>query len=223
MIAGRHRPLLRGRVPAVAAALVLVVGGACGVGDDQGGAPVGAESQPPPPSSPERTAPASEPTTTSSAPGATEIPRARPEPVAVSIPALGVESELLHLGLRPDGTAEVPDEYDLASWYRHGGRPGGHGPTVVLGHVDSPVGPAVFARLAELTTGDLVHVSLADGTTATYEVSGTIEFHKDAVPTGEVFGATSDDVLRLITCSGPFDRQAHTYTENLVVTADRVA
>ena len=53
------------------------------------------------------------------------------EPRAVAIPALGVTSDLVHLGLRPDGTAEVPADYDVAGWYREGGRPGGLGPTVV--------------------------------------------------------------------------------------------
>ncbi|MGY6502136.1 MAG: class F sortase [Acidimicrobiales bacterium] len=142
--------------------------------------------------------------------------------MSVAVPDIGVESSLLHLGLRPDGSAEVPDEFALASWYRHGGRPGGHGPTVVLGHVDSTDGPAVFARLRELAPGDRIEITLEDGTVAIYAMTGSIEFHKDAVPTREVFGATVDDVLRLITCSGPFDRAASSYTENLVVNAERV-
>ena len=45
---------------------------------------------------------------------------------------------------------------------------------------------------------------------------------KDAFPTFAVFGATPDDVLRLVTCAGDFDRGARSYTDNLVVHAGRI-
>ncbi len=45
---------------------------------------------------------------------------------------------------------------------------------------------------------------------------------KDEFPTFAVFGATADDVLRLVTCAGDFDRGARSYVDNLVVHASRV-
>jgi sortase (surface protein transpeptidase) len=144
--------------------------------------------------------------------------------VAVSIPAIDASSNLLHLGLRPDGTAEVPEDFDLASWYDLGGRPGGSGlPTAILGHVDSTTGPAIFFRLRDLRPGDEVEITLDDGTVAVYAVTGTEEYPKDQFPTAAVFGATREDVVRLVTCSGDFDRGARSYTDNLVVDAERVA
>jgi sortase (surface protein transpeptidase) len=92
---------------------------------------------------------------------------------------------------------------------------------VLLGHVDSTTGPAVFYDLRALRPGDLVEVTVADGTVARYAVTGTERFAKDALPTAAVFGATTDDVLRLVTCTGEFDRGAGSYTDNLVVTAER--
>ncbi|MEX5721493.1 class F sortase [Geodermatophilus maliterrae] len=146
-----------------------------------------------------------------------------PEPVAVSVPAIGVTDELLELGVGADGTAEVPADFDRVGWFTGGGRPGARGPTVLLGHVDSAAGPAVFHDLRDLGPGDVVEVTVADGAVARYEVVGTEQFPKDEFPTAAVFGATADDVLRLVTCTGEFDRGARSYVDNLVVTAVRTA
>ncbi|MBM7805421.1 hypothetical protein JOD57_001258 [Geodermatophilus bullaregiensis] len=157
------------------------------------------------------------------APGGPAVvdPATVPEPVAVSVPAIGVRDELLELGVGADGTAEVPADFDRVGWFTGGGRPGARGPTVLLGHVDSTAGPAVFHDLRDLGPGDVVEVTVADGSVARYEVVGTEQFPKDEFPTAAVFGATADDVLRLVTCTGAFDRGARSYVDNLVVTAAR--
>ena len=145
-----------------------------------------------------------------------------PRPTAVSVPAIGARSDLLELGITAEGSAEVPAEFDLAGWFSGGGRPGSRGPTVLLGHVDSTAGPAVFYALRDLVPGDVVEVTVADGTVARYTVTGTEQVPKDQFPTAAVFGATPEDVLRLVTCTGDFDRGARSYLDNLVVTAERV-
>ena len=149
-------------------------------------------------------------------------PATAPEPAAVSIPAIGVQRDLVDLGLAEDGTAEVPADFDDAGWFTGGGRPGSRGPTVLLGHVDSTAGPAVFAELRRLVPGDVVEVTVADGQVARYAVTGTEQVPKDDFPTAAVFGATTADVLRLVTCTGDFDRGARSYVDNLVVTAERI-
>jgi len=161
-------------------------------------------------------------TTTAAATRAT-APTVRPAPTAVRIPSIGVESVLAEMGIRAeDGAAEVPVDYGIAGWYANGARPGGRGPTVLVGHVDSTSGPAVFYRLRELVPGDQIEVQLADGTVALYEVETTQQFPKAELPIFEVFGATERDVLRLVTCTGEFDEEARSYFDNLVVTAVRV-
>lgn len=211
-------PLLR-RLLAGAGAAALLAGCA---GEGDGGSGVS-------PSAPS-SAPAAAPSAASDRAGAAAPPAASvtdpasvPVPVSVSVPALGLTEELVDLGIAPDGTAEVPTDYDRVGWFTGGGRPGARGPTVLMGHVDSTDGPAVFYDLRELAPGDLVEVTSGDGTTATYAVSGTRQVPKGEFPTAAVFGATPTDVLRLITCTGDFDSGARSYTDNLVVTAERTA
>lgn len=145
-----------------------------------------------------------------------------PAPTTLTIPSIAVDEQLIELGIADDGTAEVPADYDRAGWFADGGRPGGVGPTVLLGHVDSLDGPAVFHRLRDVPVGADISVGLADGTVAQYRVVTTAQYAKDDFPTFEVYGATLQDTLTLITCGGPFDTDALSYTENVVVTAHRV-
>ena len=76
--------------------------------------------------------------------------RATPLPIRISIPKIGVASSLDRLGRARDGTVQVPSRWGVAGWYAHGPRPGDPGSAVLLGHVDSRRGPAVFFRLREL-------------------------------------------------------------------------
>ncbi len=150
------------------------------------------------------------------------LPTIGPAPVAVSAPSIGMSSLLQHVGLQADdGGVEVPTDFAMAGWYRGGGRPGAPGPTVLVGHVDSRSGPAVFYGLADLRPGDVIEVTLADTSVAHYVVSGTEQFPKAEFPSFAVFGATSDDVLRLVTCIGEFNYSIRSYYDNLVVTAVR--
>ncbi len=197
--------------PALVVAVLLLAGCAATDGAGSGAAPPPAAA-----SAPSSAAPAA----SSDVPDVVD-PATVPAPVTVSVPAIGVDEELMDLGLLPDGTAEVPTDFDRVGWFTGGGRPGARGPTVLLGHVDSTAGPAVFSDLRDLRPGDLVEVTVADGSTARYEVTGTEQFPKDRFPTAAVFGATVDDVLRLVTCTGAFDAGARSYVDNLVVTAVR--
>ncbi|WP_241969017.1 class F sortase [Microcella putealis] len=155
-------------------------------------------------------------------------PRERSEPlevaipVALTIPRIGVDRPLIDLGIAADGSLEVPTNFDDIGWFSGGGRPGAAGPTVIAAHVDSPTGPAAFIRLDELAVGDLVEVTTSDGDGHVYRVTDRAQYPKDAFPTAAVFAASADDVLRLITCDGAFDRDRGSYLDNLVVTAEPV-
>ncbi|WP_282593733.1 class F sortase [Naasia sp. SYSU D00948] len=145
-------------------------------------------------------------------------------PVHLSIPVLGVESDLLHTGLREDGTLDVPpgDEGSPASWYNGSPAPGSAGPAILLGHVNSlSDASGVFYRLRDLVPGDRVAVARADGSTATFEVYRNESFVKAAFPTKDVYYPVPGAELRLITCDG-YVRDARRYDDNRVVFAKLV-
>ncbi len=140
-------------------------------------------------------------------------------PVRLSIPAIGVQTSLIALALRPDDTLQVPADASFAGWYALGPRPGDPGASVIAGHVDSTHGSAIFYRLGELAPGSLVQVDLADGTEVRFRVYAVREFVKAQFPTSLVYGPIPAPELRLITCGGPFDAQIGHYLDNVVVFA----
>jgi hypothetical protein len=150
----------------------------------------------------------------------------RSEPVSLAIPAIGVDSAVLHLGLNADGTIQVPSlvtSAGLAAWYKYSATPGQVGASVIEGHVDSTQGPAVFFRLGALSPGDTIDVRLADGVTAIFRVTGVREYPKSQFPAKAIYGATDYAALRLITCGGVFDYTTGHYLSSTVVFASLVS
>jgi hypothetical protein len=147
---------------------------------------------------------------------------ARSVPVSVRIPAIGVASKLLRLGLNADGTVQVPSirtSAGLAAWYKYSATPGQIGSSVIEGHVDSQRGPAVFFRLGALRRGDAIDVKLANGVTAVFRVTGVREYSKSRFPSKAIYGAANFAALRLITCGGSFDYATGHYLSSTVVFA----
>jgi sortase family protein len=139
-------------------------------------------------------------------------------PVRLVIPAIGVATPLVRLGLEGDGGMEVPADFGRAGWFAEGPVPGQVGP-VIAGHVDSKSGPAVFYRLGELRPGQAVLVERADGSRLRFSVEEARRYPKAEFPTADVFGPVPAAALRLITCAGVFDRARGSYRDNLVVFA----
>ena len=90
---------------------------------------------------------------------------------------------------------------------------------MIAWHVDSISGPAVFYRLRQLRPGDLAVVQRRDGRLLTFVVDSLAVYPKVAFPTADVYGPAPVPTLRLVTCTGDFDWQTHTYLDNLVVSA----
>ena len=142
-------------------------------------------------------------------------------PTLIRIPAIGVNSTLVRLGLTKDGTLDVPTEAMTAGWYTGSPVPGLVGPSVIAGHVHWSGVPAVFAHLADLRRGDRVTVSRSDGTTVIFAVDRVATYAKTQFPTGLVYGDIAYPGLRLITCGG-YDPVARAYEANVIVFATRV-
>jgi sortase (surface protein transpeptidase) len=145
--------------------------------------------------------------------------RATPLPVRVQIPKIRVASSLDRLGRAQDGTVEVPSRWGVAGWYALGPRPGDPGSAVILGHVDSRRGPAVFFRLRELRRGDEIMVTRADRSSARFVVERTAQYDKQQFPTDDVYYPMLTPALRLVTCGGQFDHSTGHYRSNIIVFA----
>jgi hypothetical protein len=143
-------------------------------------------------------------------------------PVTLTIPAIGVQTRLVHLGVTAAGTLQVPSSTAVAGWYTGGPRPGAIGPAVIAGHIDSHVGPGIFFRLSQLRPGDRVYVRRADGSLALFRITAVRSYAKDHFPTLAVYGPTPDAELRLITCGGIFDPKLGSYLSNTVAYAVQV-
>lgn len=143
--------------------------------------------------------------------------------LSVTIPSIGVHSDLVGLAIEPDSGALVPPaRYDVAGWYTGASVPGDVGPAIITGHVDSYQGPGVFFALEDVVAGDRVRVARSDGRAVDFRVVRVAQFPKSAFPTDEVYGLTTEHELRLITCGGTFDRSRRSYRDNIVVYAVQV-
>jgi sortase (surface protein transpeptidase) len=144
------------------------------------------------------------------------------EPVTVSIPRIGVRTELVELGLDSKrGTMQVPAPGD-AGWFNRGATPGALGPAVIAGHVTWNGAPDIFHRLESMRSGDRVQVTREDGRIAVFRVNRVARFPQARFPTQAVYGPIDHAGLRLITCGGSFDRAARSYRDNVVVYAGLV-
>ena len=146
-------------------------------------------------------------------------------PVVVRIPSIKLDTKgLVDLRLDDKGELEAPKDFQQAGWYASGPTPGEFGPSVIAGHVDSHLGPAVFYRLGALKKGAKVEVERKDGSTATFVVDRVERYPKAQFPTSEVYADTGGRAeLRLITCGGDIDRQSGHYVDNVVAYAHLVS
>ena len=205
----------RGRSGALAgliAGLALMVGPA-GVWAADAGTPV--------PVAPTPAAAAAAPPVTVPLARIAEEPAAPAPPVRVRLPAIGVDAPVTPVGVDDRGRMDVPFDIRTVGWYRFGPGPGATtGSAVLSGHVDDrDQGYGAFHRLGALAPGDPVAVDLADGGVVSYRVAAVTRVPKGDLPVDEVFARTGAPRLTLVTCGGPFDNDAHAYTENVVVVA----
>ena len=198
---------------AVAAAVCLVMWGS----SDRG------STSDPPRTSGEQTSPGTGTPAVVAAVVAPTTPSVRPaaRPLALRIPAIGVATHVVRLGQHQDGTVEVPGNPAEAGWFRLGPTPGTAGTSVILGHVDSITGPAVFYRLKELAPGDRIAVRLDDGTTVRFRVHSVQTYANADFPATKVYGGQGRSQLNLVTCGGAYDASRGGYQSNVVVNSRR--
>uniref|UniRef100_UPI0013B393C2 class F sortase n=1 Tax=Nonomuraea lactucae TaxID=2249762 RepID=UPI0013B393C2 len=147
--------------------------------------------------------------------------RAKPRPVRIKIPKIKVNAPVGSVTVDLKGSLTTPplSRPNLTGWYRFSPLPGELGPSIINGHVSTRKGGAVFQRLRELAKGDQIYVYRSDKKVTRFTVSGIEQVSKTTFPTKRVYGNTGDAQLRLITCGGIYNKQAHSYTDNIIVYA----
>ena len=104
-----------------------------------------------------------------------------------------------------------------------GTAPGQIGAAVLDGHVDSGQIPAphqgAFYTLGLVGVGDTVDVVRSDHKVAVYQVDQVESVSKQHFPTNRVYATVPFAALRLITCGGDFDYEAHSYLNNVIIYA----
>lgn len=180
------------------------------------------------------TAPSDNPDVPTVHPAPPSIRPAKLAPVAIRIPAIGVDGHSISpMGLEPDHTLQVPplDEPLVAGWYTGSPVPGNRGSAVVVAHVDGNHEKGLFWSLSKLKSGNPIFVDRSDGQTAEFRVTSVGKYCKESAdcvkgekpfPTALVYSNQSTPELHLITCGGRFDAKNKNYLENWVVVAKLV-
>lgn len=154
------------------------------------------------------------------------LPEPAPAPAAsaparIELPALGVDTVVVPVGVDSEGEMEVPPDVSTVGWYRFGPVPGAAaGSAVLSGHVDDyRQGAGVFARIGDLGPGDVVRVVDDAGISREFSVLSREEWSKDEVPLDRLFDRGGDSRLVLITCGGTFNNSTLGYDDNIAITA----
>jgi sortase (surface protein transpeptidase) len=108
-----------------------------------------------------------------------------------------------------------------AGWFAAGPRPGELGRAVIVSHVDSEEGPALFYGLLQLGRGSRIAVRDGRGELHRFAVVRRRQVEKTRFPAGAVYGGSDRPMLVLITCGGPYSPESG-YRDNVILHARAV-
>ena len=90
---------------------------------------------------------------------------------------------------------------------------------MIVGHLDTVDGPAVFAALPQISRGMTIEVQGSDGASHSFQTMGVANVSKARFPAQSVYAPSRKPTLALITCSGRFDEATGHYENNLIILA----
>ena len=141
-------------------------------------------------------------------------------PARLRAPSIGLDANVVDVGVAKSGNMAVPYTYTDAGWYRYGPKPGETGSTVIDGHVDNGLGGgAVFERLSSLKPGDDIYIDTKDGATLHFKVEEAQTYDVADVPLQKVFNRSDQARLNLITCDGTWEADQKMYDKRHIVYA----
>ena len=140
-------------------------------------------------------------------------------PTEITITGAGSSGPVDRMGVA-HGQLEVPPP-GRAGWFAAGPRPGEIGRAVIVSHVDSKEGPALFYSLLQQPRGSRITVEDSRGVTRRFVVVRRRQIEKSHFPRGSVYGPSRRRMLVLVTCGGPFSPDTG-YRDNVILYARAV-
>ncbi len=137
-------------------------------------------------------------------------------PVGISIPAARVRGPVDPIRT-VDGQLEIPPP-GRAGWFRGGPRPGEPGRAVIVSHVDSQAGPALFAGLRTLKRRTRILVEDRSGRIHRFRLVRRLQVEKSRFRHDLAYAPSRRPTLVLITCGGPFT-PGEGYRDNVILYA----
>ncbi len=143
-------------------------------------------------------------------------------PVRLIIPSIGVDAAIERTSIMPDRSLGAPEGPKDTAWFEGGPRPGEEGSAVIDGHYGWKDGiAAVFDDLHDVRVGSSIYVVDDTGATTTFAVT-SIRTYGEHDDTSDVFSSSDGGAhLNLITCGGVWNKVARSYSDRLVVFAEK--
>lgn len=144
-------------------------------------------------------------------------------PVRLEIPSLNINASVEAVGLTADGAMDVPKIVGDVAWFTPGPRPGASGSAVIDGHYGllKDGRPSVFDDLSKLKQGDKISVTDDRGVAVTFIVRESRDYDPSA-DASDIFTSSDGKAhLNLITCEGIWNKISKSYSQRLVVFADK--
>jgi LPXTG-site transpeptidase (sortase) family protein len=136
-------------------------------------------------------------------------------PYTLSIPTIGLATNVIAVGLNAKGEMDVPSgKTNDVGWYKSGTKPGVVGSAVFDAHVF-----AAFKKLADLNVGDSIYVKDTTGQELHFVVEKKETTALAQTSTQKLFAQNDKARLNLITCAGTFIPRLGTYDHRLIVYA----
>jgi len=152
---------------------------------------------------------------------ALEVPVAKAQvatpdlPSSLVIPAIGLNSKVIPMGINSVGELDVPDgKSSDVGWYEGGTVPGEMGSAVMDAHVY-----AAFSKLRYVKVGSDIYIETVSGEKLHFTVVESMLYPYDQVPPHFLFERSDGKRLNLITCAGKYLSAKGTYDKRLVAYA----
>lgn len=143
----------------------------------------------------------------------------------IILPSAGIRAAVVQVGLTHDGAMGSPDNPFVFGWFNRSAIPGQLGNALFGGHrdyedIEGNIDIGVGWEMDETRVGDqLIMRNAATNRYYIYDVVETATIKPDSPDAIKYLSQTRESVVTLITCSGDFDEDTHSYADRIVIVA----